>query len=53
MHNVFIEDPQKKSFIIKSLPESLSVTSNVSSAHSDMNIEGLDALIPAELDRST
>ncbi len=37
--------------LILSLPESLSVISTVSSAQEDMTIEGLDALIRAELDR--
>lgn len=35
--------------MIRSLPESLSVISTVTSAQVDMSIEGLDALVRAEL----
>ena len=51
MQNVSIDDKQKKSMLIRSLPESFSVISTVASAQSEMNIESLDALVRAELDR--
>ena len=51
MQNVAIDDRQKKSMPIRSLPESLSVISTVASSQPDMTIESLDALVRVDLDR--
>jgi len=51
MQEVSINDATKKSMLIRSLPESLSVISTVASAQPTMTIESLDALVRAELDR--
>ena len=51
IQGVDIDNAKKKSMIIRSLPESLHVVATVSSAHADMTLESLDALIRAELDR--
>lgn len=51
MQNVSIENNQKKSILVRSLPEPLSFISTVSISQSNMTIEGLDALVRAELDQ--
>ena len=51
VQNVEIDDAQKKSMLIRTLPESMSVISTVVSAQAGMSLESLDALIRAELDR--
>jgi len=51
VQEVNIEDKVKKSMLIRSLPESLSVISTVASAQQEMPLENLDALVRAELDR--
>ena len=51
MLNVAIDDGQKKLMLLRYLPESLSVISTVASAQQNMNIESLDDLVRAELDR--
>ncbi len=53
MQNVVIDDKQKKSMLIRWLPESLSVISTVSSAQKYMTIESFDALVRAEIDRKS
>ena len=51
MQNFAIDNRQKKSMLINSLPESLSTISTVSSAPVNMTVESLDALVRAEIDR--
>ena len=51
VQGVAYDDQTKKSMIIRSLPESLSVISTVASAQNDMTLESLDALVRAEIDR--
>lgn len=53
MRNVTSDDRQKKSMLIKSLPESLSAISTVSSAQADLTVERVDALVSAELDHKS
>ncbi len=51
MQNLWIDERQKKSMLIHSLPESLSTISTSPSAQQEITTESFDALIWAELDR--
>ncbi len=51
MYNVSIYNRQNKSMLTRSLPESLSVVSTVSSAKAEMKIEQFETLVLAKLDR--
>ncbi len=53
MHNVAIDDRQKKSMLVRSLAESLTFIPIVSSAQADMTAEQFDALVRAELGRKS
>ena len=50
VQNIAIDDKQKKSILIRSLPESLSVISTDAGAQADISIESLDAIVRAGLD---
>lgn len=51
MQNVAIDNRGKKSMLIRSLPESISIISTGAFAQQDMTIESLEVLVRAELSR--
>ena len=51
MQSVSNDERQKKSMLVYSLPESLSVISTLASVQQEMTVENLNALIHAQIDR--